>query len=159
MSTMQNAWAATSGTIAERQAQLRALTRSVERTVQWREVRARALVRGEWARIAVRARQTPSMTADGAPATPTDAAILAAINAAAMLDDQEITPDEWPSLSQGIAVLAAVKDISADLASEIAALATREVPVFTDAEIDFPALHTAGLISDVEAGLAPAPQE
>lgn len=150
MATLQEAWAATEGPVAERLADLQARVVSVARVVRWREVRALALAHGRWARLVVRARQTPAIP----PATEADAAILAAINATSMADDQELDPGpsaEASAFQAGLAALVAVGDVTPDLAAAIGALFIAEAPEFPG--VGLPDLHAAGLISAAEAGV------
>lgn len=105
---------------------LNAATVERPRRFRWREARRLAQMARRWPMVLVRARQTPSLP----PATEQDFAILAAINATSMDDDQEIDPantGEWAAFSAGLSALTASGDLSEVVADAIRALGVEMV--------------------------------
>jgi hypothetical protein len=98
---------------------------------QWlaAKVLARTAPTGDWARIVARSRQTPTLP----PVTPTDAAILAAINATESGDTDLIDPGStatWAAFQGGISALEASGDLASATASAILALADPTLPAW-----------------------------
>lgn len=119
------------------------------RRFRWREARRLAQMAGTWPLVVVRARQTPVLPPGGAQ----DFAILAAINAVSMDDDQEIDPSheaEWQAFSAGLGALTASGDLSELVADAIRGLGVEMVS--PAAEIGWPAVsgddvsHARGLV-------------
>lgn len=107
-------------------AALNAATVERPRRFRWREARRLAQLAGTWPLVVVRARQTPVLPPGGAQ----DLAILAAINATSMDDDQEIDPanaSEWAAFSAGLSALTASGDLSEAVADAIRALGVEMV--------------------------------
>lgn len=107
-------------------AALNAATVERPRRFRWREARRVAQMAGTWPLVVVRARQTPTLPPAGAQ----DMAILAAINAVGMDDDQEIDPtnaSEWAAFSAGLSALTASGDLSEAVADAIRALGVETV--------------------------------
>lgn len=105
---------------------LSAATVERPRRFRWREARRVAQMAGTWPLVVVRARQTPTLPPAGAQ----DMAILAAINAVGMDDDQEIDPTneaEWAAFSAGLDALTASGDLSEAVADAIRALGVETV--------------------------------
>lgn len=154
MTSIADAWKQTAGDVAARIAQLRARTVPRPRRFAWADARELAQRLGWWAYIVSRARSTPRLP----PATLEDVAILAAISAVEMERSQIIDPahaEVWAALRQGLDALVAVGDLTPEIAAAILAMGTEQVAEFSHEECDYPALHAAGLITDVEAGLLP----
>jgi hypothetical protein len=91
---------------------------------------ARTAATGDWARIVARSRQTPALP----PATPTDAAILAAINATESQPGDVIDPTDaatWAAFQAGLAALEASGDLSSATIAAIGALTTVTAAAWT----------------------------
>ena len=97
------------------------------RAFLWRSAKALAQEYGRWALIALRARGTPATP----PASAADFAVLTALNAISMADDQQIDPAhpvKWATFCGGLASLVAVGDLTAEIAAEIEALGAYQPP-------------------------------
>jgi hypothetical protein len=105
---------------------LNATTVQRTRRFLWREARRLAQMAGNWPLVVVRARQTPTLPPNGAQ----DYAILAAINAVSMDDDQEIDPanqSEWQAFCIGLGALTTSSDLSQEVADAIQALGAETI--------------------------------
>lgn len=113
------------------------------RPFKWRDAKriARAAPTGDWSRIVARARMTPALP----PATPGDAAILAAINAVESNDEDIIDPTDsaaWQALQAGIAALHGIGDLSTATIAALGELTTVIVPKW-DPRLDAGHIQTA----------------
>ena len=90
------------------------------------ETIARTSATGDWSRIVARSRQVPTLP----PATATDAAILAAINATESQNTDVLDPTNapvWAAWQAGFAALEATGDLAATTVAAITALTTQTV--------------------------------
>lgn len=109
---------------------------------------------GSWARIVARSRQTPALP----PATPTDAAILAAINATEMQPTETIDPADtvtMSALNAGISALEAIGDVTAADVTAVQALASVATPWWQASGltsiVNIHDLIVAGLVTEANA--------
>ena len=112
---------------------------TVQVPVSWQQVRvvAQESPNMSWARITVRAEQTPALP----PVTPLDAAILVARNAVSMADSQSVDPAksaQWTAFQNGLTALQAQGDLTAADVAAIVALASQAIAPAAD--IDCPEL-------------------
>lgn len=165
MPTLQEAWAATTGTIAERQAQLRALTEAVDAPIQAREIKKL------WSRWMVLAR-CELFVEDNAPAllggsyTPQIHELRVVCRATVRNLQGDVFSDLDPSDPEAATDIAVY--LGALVGAGVLTAAQRDATlglgkvqrrIFSDGDIDLPALHAAGLITDTEAGLESAQPE
>ena len=96
---------------------------------------------GDWAKVVLRSRGTPSGVS---PPTAADQAISAAIEAVALFQaGGAVTAQEWPLCSSWLNALEAVGDVSSASVTAITALSTVTVPTFPGLEMGD--LQTAGV--------------
>lgn len=101
------------------------------RPFRWREARGLAQRLGWWPWAVARARQTPSLPI----ASVEDAAILAAIGAVEMHEDQLIEPADpttWDEFTQCLDLFVAVGDLPSDVAAAIRAVGVEQPPTPPD---------------------------
>lgn len=149
MSDLREAWAATSGTVAERIASLRA--RTIRRT---RPIPAREVKRLWGQRMVLAA----AWVAAGDPATPAPLRVLCRATYDNLMGDlfndlDPSDPTQTATITAFLDGLQAAGVLSAEVRAETLALGFEDIPEFTAAETDFPALHAAKLITADEAGL------
>lgn len=108
--------------------------------VKWADAKrlARTASTGDWSRIVARSRQVPAVP----PATATDSAILAAINAVESADADVIDPTnsaEWTAFQNGLSALQAAGDLASATVSAIQALTSvtgpKWVPAVTPGDV------------------------
>jgi hypothetical protein len=99
----------------------------VPRAFKWGDARGIAQSHGCWPLIVLRARATPTIP----PATVTDGAVLAAINAVSTEREQVIDATDaavWQAFTTGIAAFRAVGDLTEAAVTAILALGTEQPP-------------------------------